>query len=88
MTDREKLIELLKDSPSLDALDDDGYARGADHLIANGVTAQKHGRWCQARFAPLSAVICSVCNEWFYNLAGSNYCPNCGAKMDLKGETE
>ena len=38
MDDREKLIELLKASPSLDALDDDGYAMGADHLIANGVT--------------------------------------------------
>ena len=38
MADRKKLIELLKDSPSLDAVDDDGYAMGADHLIANGVT--------------------------------------------------
>ena len=38
---REKLIELLKDSPSLDALDDYGYAMGADHLIANGVTVQE-----------------------------------------------
>ena len=38
---REKLIELLKDSPSLDAMDNDGYATGADHLIANGVTVQE-----------------------------------------------
>jgi hypothetical protein len=38
---REKLIELLKDNPALDALDDDGYAMGADHLIANGITVQK-----------------------------------------------
>lgn len=36
--EREKLIALLKNSPSLDALDDDGYAMGADDLIANGVT--------------------------------------------------
>lgn len=35
-----KLIELLKDSPTLNAMDDDGYAMGADHLIANGVTVQ------------------------------------------------
>ena len=35
---REKLIDLLKDSPSLDAIDDSGYAIGADHLLANGVT--------------------------------------------------
>lgn len=41
MANREKLIELLKDSPSLDALDDDGYAIGADHLIANGVRLEE-----------------------------------------------
>lgn len=41
MDDRETLIELLKDSPSLDAMDDDGYKMGADHLIAHGVTVQR-----------------------------------------------
>ena len=25
---------------------------------------------------------CSECNKW--NLARTNYCPNCGAKMDLE----
>ena len=38
---REKLVELLKNSPSLDDLDDDGYAMCADHLIAHGVTVQE-----------------------------------------------
>ena len=46
--EKERLIELLKDSPSLDALDDYGYAMGADHLIANGVTVTDNnvgGKW-------------------------------------------
>lgn len=37
MTDREKLIELLSDSPHLDTLDGD-YSDAAEHLINNGVT--------------------------------------------------
>lgn len=88
MTNREKLIELLKDSPSLDALDDDGYAMGADHLIANGVTIQKQGRWIirssgKGNYATNWAE-CSECN-----VCGSpqwKVCPVCEAKMDAPME--
>lgn len=48
---REKLIELLKDSPSLDALDDEGYAMGADHLIANGVRTPVFCKDCEMEYA-------------------------------------
>lgn len=40
MTDREKMIEMLMDSPGLVALHDD-WGRDADYLLANGVTVQK-----------------------------------------------
>lgn len=46
---KNKLIELLKDSPSLDAIDDAGYEMGADHLLANGVTIQE---WIPANEPP------------------------------------
>ena len=41
MTDREKLIELLKDTRNNAAWHHWGYEESADHLIANGVTFAK-----------------------------------------------
>ena len=38
MTDREKLIKLLENSPSLSAVDYRGYEWGADFLLSHGVT--------------------------------------------------
>jgi hypothetical protein len=35
-----------------------------------------HGRWEQLTLG----AICRCCNNW--NNRSSNYCPNCGAKMD------
>lgn len=36
-----RLTQLLKDSPNLDALDNDSYEAAASHLIKNGVTIQE-----------------------------------------------
>lgn len=60
--------------------------------IVNGVPAAdvakvKHGKWVNGRE-------CSVCGfdwfDWFYEweirFNRTNYCPNCGAKMDEEGE--
>ena len=47
----------------------------ADHLIANGVTVQKHGRW---EFKG-TAYACSECGTGFP--APVSYCFGCGAKM-------
>ncbi len=45
-----------------------------------------HGRWITSSERP-DKLICSVCNcgfdTWKYDQ--HNYCPNCGAKMDLEG---
>lgn len=62
----------------------------ADHLISHGVTVQKHGRWVDHFVRDWR---CSECGEPIYkvrNVDGycyddkPNYCPNCGAKMDLE----
>ena len=50
----------------------------------------RHGRW--ERHRDYDHQVCSECKRsyetnWFYTLAGYrpfNYCPNCGAKMDLE----
>lgn len=44
MTDREKLIELMANVRSRSSVWDSA-GDIADHLIANGVTVQKHGLW-------------------------------------------
>lgn len=48
----------------------------------------KHGRWQITAGSLFPANKCSVCN--LPSIFGqSNYCPNCGAKMDLKeGESK
>lgn len=99
MNDRERLIELigrfLGGCELSDVTPPYGYENLADHLISNGVTVQKHGRWeyhdCVCTGEGLAAVYsCSECNacideEAFEQLHTTNFRPNCGAKMD--GET-
>lgn len=41
----------------------------------------KHGRWIDMD----DHVMCSCCGTTHYG-ADKNYCPNCGAMMDLEGE--
>ena len=87
---REKLVELINQGVEIYS---DGYQKKltaantiADHLIANGVTVQKHGRW-EPREDLIGFVRCSSCNdcniydEWPDGKKWQ-YCPNCGARMD------
>ena len=86
---REKLVELLDIiiQPGQKTLGDI-----ADHLIANGVTVQKHGYWVSLTDCANAGVYCSVCHKKVYkedyawcnrkNKLRSDYCPNYGAKMD------
>lgn len=63
--------------------------RGADDGDDEAQTIEaepvKHGRWLPHKIAASS--ICSLCRRVFAD--ETKYCPNCGAKMDLKeGESE
>ena len=57
------------------------------------VVEVRHGYWRGLPLGGNSYCRCSVCNN-VYNVhscngrATQNYCPNCGAKMDGKGEGE
>lgn len=102
MNDRERLIEerlikLLRLAPHEDRklcnwIRDDSIKKIADHLIANGVTVQKHGRWITVN----GVIRCSECNariNYEKEQGGcffpdeSRHCPNCGAKM-IEGKEE
>ena len=89
---REKLVELLTNSPQLDVLDwTTGWEEAANYLIAHGVTVQERGYWASLTDCANAGVYCSVCNKKIYkddyarcnrkNKLRSAYCPNCGAKM-------
>ena len=43
------------------------------------IDAVKHGRW---KYISFLTVECSECKAQIHDLEYSNFCPNCGAKMD------
>ena len=100
MADREKLIELLEDVQRCgeDYTDYEIYGMRipdtvsneevASHLISHGVTVRERGRWVLQRYyggvrkGMVARIICSECG---YPNEKTNFCPNCGAKMDGDG---
>lgn len=101
---REKLVEILKQAPFEGKVLDEWWWEEkiriiADHLIAHGVTVQKHGYWVSLTDCANAGVYCSVCHKKIYkedyarcnrkNKLRSDYCPHCGSKMmpqSSKGE--
>lgn len=47
----------------------------------------RHGRWIMEKDGYRYMMVCSVCSEGYLGMPETNYCPNCGAKMD-KGVTK
>ena len=89
MNDRERLVELLK-APIHPRIYADPAKVVAEYLIDNGVTFERHGRWVKRYLdgEDMSGKPCEImyacnCSECGLNgNAPTNYCPNCGAKMD------
>ena len=81
--EREAAIKALMN----DAPEQVGYSRedAADcvrYMDAADVAPVRHAKWV---FGGDGLVECSVCNETYdVNMLPRNYCPNCGAKMDLE----
>lgn len=55
-----------------------------DNIEAADVAPVVHGEWLCAETDDEQFFLCSVCNDKEY--WESNYCPECGAKMDLEQE--
>lgn len=68
-----KMVELIDDSPTIEA------------------EPVKHGRWYRPEGWPKKTYKrkCTHCQGVAYFCGNGDYmyCPNCGAKMDLEGET-
>ena len=92
---REKLVELFYENNVRCDQKIEGLADDVIDLIANGVTTQGCGHWVSLTDCANAGVYCSVCHKKVYkedyawcnrkNKLRSNYCPHCGAKMDLEG---
>lgn len=81
MNDRKRLTELVLNT-LLITEPEKGYVhianRVADRLLADGLVVQKQGKWNMKG----TAYGCSVCGNGAFH-PWSNYCPNCGAKMEV-----
>lgn len=88
---KKKLMELLDGMFNGECCIDKTEA--ADFLIANGITAVRHGQWIYN--IESGEYVCSACGENalsfrkdtlydgdLYEICLTDYCPNCGAKMD------
>lgn len=47
----------------------------------------RHGWWNMEKDGYRYMMVCSECSEGYLGMPETNYCPNCGAKMD-KGVTK
>lgn len=58
----------------------DAICNSIDKAPSADVAPVVHGRWMQSDHDTLFA--CSICGD-VIDVIKTNYCPNCGAKMDL-----
>lgn len=68
---------------------DNDYADGiTDKLPTANVQEVRHGKWILLNECANEGIYCSACHKKVYQTdyanqkLKSNYCPNCGAKMD------
>lgn len=56
-----------------------------DEIPTADVSPVRHGQWVKEKRDVLIHWHCSACKECFYlDMPNAEYCPRCGAKMDLK----
>ena len=89
MTYRERIIEILQTKTGERKMQISKAERIADALIADDVIVQNHGKWVKLPTG-WANLVCSICfGMSLVDAKGkpikTNYCPNCGAKMDGDG---
>ena len=83
------VLDVYYDTPDID-LSGEKFEAAIRKIQAADVSPVRHGRWVNEQmivggFAETWACDCSVCGRTQREpLWKPNYCPNCGAKMDLE----
>ena len=93
--ERESAIkELMNDAPEQVGYSREDAADCIRYMPAVDVAPVRHGQWIPLTECANEGVYCSICKKKVWksdyaqcskksrNKLGSNYCPNCGAKMD------
>mgnify|MGYP002523094974 CR=1 FL=1 len=90
--DRNALIEHIKKDPLFDFVEQYGITGVIESFPPADVQPVKHWRWVrdavyvdETTGEPCLAWFCNQCGE--PQMVGTNFCPHCGAKMDMDGET-
>ena len=91
--------EYIERAEAINAIRQYQYPYGVEFLLANipaaDVALVRHGRWLTTDAYP-HHLYCSVCYKTYAKNAKwvneldlpTNYCPNCGARMDKEDEHE
>ena len=74
---------LLNDSPEQVRYSREDAADCIRYMDAADVAPVRHGRWLYVNTDTEQFFLCNRCKKKEY--WESNYCPNCGCKMDLEG---
>ena len=85
--DREKLIKYIHNNGKNFCITEANrwnFSEIARMVKSEDVAPVVHGEWLCAETDDEQFFLCSVCNDKEY--WESNYCPNCGAKMDAEQE--
>lgn len=84
--DRKQALDLIESSGMWGWSKEQLYDEMQDMPSAD-VALVVHGRWGMHSDRP-DTLICSICDHafdvWKHDIDRMHYCPNCGAKMDLK----
>jgi len=96
MIDADKMLKRIESWNTSDAMDKALYNFTLNRIIEQptvDAVPVRHGRWLNKRYGvkfdghsyPFRTIgTCSECHET--SCDAGDYCPNCGAKMDGKGE--
>ena len=87
LVDREKLIAQYSANPEtkgfMELVQDDCVVEALKKAEIVDAAPVVHGRWIKAECSEKDGnARCSNCGQWEWD--NCNYCPNCGAKMDLE----
>ena len=76
------VLDVYYDTPDID-LSDEKFEAAIRKIQADDVAPVRHGRWLCVDTDTEQFFLCNRCKKKEY--WESNYCPNCGCKMDLEG---
>lgn len=76
------VLDVYYDTPDID-LSGEKFAAAILKIQAADVAPVRHGRWLCVDTDTEQFFLCNRCKKKEY--WESNYCPNCGCKMDLEG---